>query len=60
MIRDEVTGQLASGQGCFVEECEEEEEEECESSISMKQGRDALEKRCKPYVATNRIPCWGC
>jgi hypothetical protein len=63
MIRDEVTGQLASGQGCPVEEeCEEEEEEEegCNSSISMKQGRDALAKRCKPYVATNHIPCWGC
>ena len=58
MIRDEVTGQLASGQGCPVEE--EECEEECESSVSMKQGRDALQKRCKPYVATNNIPCWGC
>ena len=58
MIRDEVTGQLASGQGCPVEE--EVCEEECESSVSMKQGRDALAKRCKPYVATNNIPCWGC
>jgi len=58
MIRDEVTGQLASGQGCPV--AEEECEEECDSSVSMKQGRDALAKRCKPYVATNHIPCWGC
>jgi len=58
MIHDEVVGQLASGQGCPVEE--EECEEECESSVSMNQGRDALRKRCKPYVATNHIPCWGC
>jgi hypothetical protein len=58
MINDAIVGQLASGQGCPVEE--EECEEECDSSISMKQGRDALQKRCKPYVATNRIPCWGC
>jgi hypothetical protein len=57
MIHDEVVGQLASGQGCPVAE---EEEEECDSSVSMKQGRDALQKRCKPYVATNHIPCWGC
>jgi hypothetical protein len=59
IIHDEVVGQLASGQGCPMEE-EKEEEEECDSSISMKQGRDALEKRCKPYVSNNQIPCWGC
>jgi len=58
MINDAIAGHLASGQGCPVEE--EECEEECDSSISMKQGRDALQKRCKPYVATNNIPCWGC
>jgi hypothetical protein len=58
IIHDEVVGQLASGQGCPVEE--EECEEDCDESISMKQGRELKKNTCKPYVATNHVPCWGC
>jgi hypothetical protein len=50
-------GHLAGGQGCPVEEecCEVD----CDS-ISIKQGRALKKNTCKPYVATNRVPCWGC
>ena len=55
---DDIVGHLAGGQGCPIEEecCEVD----CEESISMKQGRTLKKNTCKPYVATNQIPCWGC
>ena len=55
---DDIVGHLAGGQGCPIEEecCEVD----CEESISMKQGRTLKKNKCKPYVATNQIPCWGC
>jgi len=54
---DKIVGHLAGGQGCPVEEecCEVD----CDS-ISIKHGRALKKNPSKPYVATNRVPCWGC
>jgi len=58
-VDDGIVGHLAGGQGCPIEE-EECCEVDCEESISMKQGRTLKKNKCKPYVATNNVPCWGC
>ena len=59
IIRDELAGELTLNLDCPVED-EDEDEEDCEDSISMKQGRALKRNVCKPYVATNNVPCWGC
>jgi hypothetical protein len=58
IIRDELAGELTLSLDCPVEE--DEEDDDCEDSISMKQGRALKRNVCKPYVATNNVPCWGC